>query len=190
MNIPIFLSRPNPFVENHLYFLQMLKQELKRREIKPITLQANNYDISDSLNYLMGMIQRCYGLIIVGFKQIYIESGCKKRNGINDPKKYYYGAERELKNTALTSPYCQIEGTIGLINRLPILIINEQGLFEEGIVVGGRFSSKTKQFDLTDIDAFFVDPLVCHKIDEWADQVHKLYNFLNIKMTEAECRTV
>lgn len=183
MDIPIFLSRPNPFLENHLYFLKKLQAELGHLNMTTITLQANEYDISDSINYLLGIIQRCYGLIIVGFKQIFIDAGCKKRNGTDDPQKYYYGAELELSNTALTSPYCQIEGTIGLINRLPLLIINEHGLYEEGIMVGGRFSTKTRSFDLADIDSFFADPSVGRQIEVWADQVYKLYYFLNLKMT-------
>lgn len=75
--ILVFLSRPNPFLNEHQKFLDALQITLDSFDLKTVTLQANEYDLTDSINYLKGMIKQCYGIIIVGFKQIYIE---RKRN--------------------------------------------------------------------------------------------------------------
>ena len=177
--ILIFLSRPNPFIYKQQYFIEQLQELLETFRIKTVTLQADNYDLSDSLNYLRGMIKQCYGMIIVGFRQIFIDIGSKKKGGETNSD-YFYPAEIDISGQALTSPFCQIEGTIGLLNDLPLLIINEQGVREEGIIKGGKFCVKTNRFDLENINDFFCDTIVKQQIISWAGKVIEYYLFLNM----------
>ena len=178
--ILVFLSRPNPFIESQQYFLEKLQEELNQFDLNTVTLQADNYDLTDSLNYLKGMIKQCYGVVIVGFKQIFIEKGMKKKGGQNNPN-YFYPSQIDVSGQALTSPFCHIEGTIGLLNDLPLLIINEDGVREEGIIKGGKFSVKTKCFNLKQIDDFFEDKIVHRQISVWVGKVTDHYLFLNLK---------
>ena len=64
---------------------------------------------------------------------------------------------------------------------LPLLIINEEGVREEGIIKGGRFSVKTQNFNLDKIDDFFNDEIVNHQIAVWVGKVTDYYLFLNLK---------
>lgn len=178
--ILVFLSRPNPFLDNHQYFIEKLQNELDKYNIKTITLQADNYDLTDSLNYLKGMIKKCYGIVIIGFKQLFIENGSKKKGGKENPN-YYFPTEIDISGEALTSPFCHIEGTIALLNDLPLLIINESGVREEGIIKGGKFCTKTNKFDLSNIDEFFCNKTVKQQIAVWAGKVTEYYLFLNLK---------
>lgn len=178
--ILVFLSRPNPFLNEHQKFLDALQITLDSFDLKTVTLQANEYDLTDSINYLKGMIKQCYGIIIVGFKQIYIEKGTKKKGGIANPN-FFHPSEIDVSGQALTSPFCHIEGTIGLMNDLPLLIINEKGIREEGIIKGGKFSVKTNQFNLDNIDDFFNDKTFKRQFAVWAGKVMDYYLFLNLK---------
>lgn len=178
--ILVFLSRPNPFLDSHQYFIAKLQEQFDKYNIKTITLQADNYDLTDSLNYLKGMIKQCYGIAIIGFKQIFIETGSKKRGGQNNPE-FFYSNEIDISGQALTSPFCHIEGTIGLLNDLPLLIINENGVREEGIIKGGKFCTKTQNFDLSSIDSFFDHQTVKQQIAVWVGKVTEYYLFLNLK---------
>lgn len=178
--ILVFLSRPNPFLEEQQKFIDKLKVKLQDYNFETITLQADEYDLTDSINYLKGMIKRCYGIIIIGFKQIFIDKGCKKRDGIDNPN-FFYPAEIDLSNQAFTSPFCHIEGTIGLLNDLPLLIINEEGVREEGIIKGGRFCVKTAKFNLNDIESFFSNRTFEQQLLIWVGKVTDYYLFLNIK---------
>ena len=72
--ILVFLSRPNPFLDVHQYFISKLQEQFDKYNIQTVTLQADNYDLTDSINYLKGMIKQCYGIAIIGFKQIFIET--------------------------------------------------------------------------------------------------------------------
>lgn len=79
--ILVFLSRPNPFLDAHQYFILKLQEQFDKYNIQTVTLQADNYDLTDSINYLKGIIKQCYGIAIIGFKQIFIEIGSKKKGG-------------------------------------------------------------------------------------------------------------
>ena len=180
-NITVFLSRPNPFLLKQELFLEKLKRLFDELGIQTITLQADNYDLSDSMNYLKGMIRRCYGIVIVAFRQYFIDKGFKKKGG-NDNPAFFYPNEIDISGQALTSPFCQIEGTIGILNDLPLLILNEDGIREEGILQGGRFCTKTDHFDLDNMDNFFSNEAIRRKIQVWAGRVFDYYLFLNHKM--------
>lgn len=178
--ILVFLSRPNPFLNNHAYFIEKLQKEFNKYNIRTVTLQADNYDLTDSLNYLKGIIKQCYGIAVVSFKQIWINNGIKKKGGIENPH-YFHAEEINVSGQALTSPFCHIEGTIGLLNDLPLLIINENGVREEGIITGGKYCTKTQNFDLSSIDNFFNAKTIEQQISVWAGKVTEYYLFLNLK---------
>lgn len=178
--ITVFLSRPNPFLDEQQLFLDELLRYLDKLDIDTVTLQADNYDLTDSINYLKGMIRRCYGIVVVGFKQVYIEKGVKKKGGKENPN-FFYPEEIDLSGQALTSPYCHIEGTIGLLYDLPLLLINEEGIREEGIMTGGRYCFKTENFSLSQPQKFFVDKNIQRQIAVWSGKVLDYYMFLKLK---------
>lgn len=178
--ILVFLSRPNPYLEEQQYFIDKFREYLRKYNIETITLQAGEYDLTDSINYLKGMIRQCYGIVIIGFKQIQIEKGTKKKGGKSNPK-FFYPEEIDFSGESLTSPFCHIEGTIGLLYDLPLLIVNEDGFREEGIIKGGRFSVKTKKFQLNYIDEFFNDTTLQEQLSVWIGKVTDYYLFLNLK---------
>lgn len=178
--ILVFFSRPNPYIEQQQIFIEKLQNIFNKYDLKTVTLQAGEYDLTDSINYLKGMIRQCYGIVIVGFKQIYIEKGLKKKGG-KPNSAFFYPEEIDISGQALTSPFCHIEGTIGLLYDLPLLIINEEGIREEGIVKGGRFSVKTINFNLTNMDDFFNDNTFNEQLLVWIGKVTDYYLFLNLK---------
>lgn len=183
--ILIFLSRPNPFIEIQQKFLEQLKKKLSEKTMLPVSLQAANYDLTDSINYISGIIKQCYGIIIVGFKQYFIEKGCKKKGGkLNENYDFYFPEEINVSNQGITSPFCHIEGTIGILNNLPMFILNEKTVREEGVIQGGRFSIKAPGFRLTDekeIVQYFTNEDFKQLFDIWYGKVLELYRFLNLK---------
>lgn len=177
--INVFLSRPNPFLNSHQLFLDQFQRLLDGYDISTVTLQAGDYDLSDSINYLKGMIRRCYGIVVIAFKQMYIESGYKKKDAVGNSH-FFCSQEEDISGQALTSPFCHIEGAIGLDNDLPLLILTEDGVREEGIIKGGRFSIKVKPFSLQNMDAFFEDSTVRKQISVWVGRVADNFLFLNL----------
>ena len=67
------------------------------------------------------------------------------------------------------------------MSQMGILIINENGLREEGIMQGGRFCVKTNNFQLSRINSFFSDETVNQQINVWIGKVQEKFLFLNMK---------
>ena len=68
------------------------------------------------------VIEKCHGVIIPGFKQIYISNGISKKRAARESK---------LKNYFLPTPWNDIEAGMAFMRDLPILIICEKGI--EGV---------------------------------------------------------
>ena len=115
-------------------------------------------------------------MVIIRFKKIFIVRGLKKKRPVYNLL-FFQSKEEIISDQALTSPFCHIEGTIGILNDLPLLIINEVGVREEGILKGGKFSSKTKPFNLSNIEDFFNDEIVKKQISVWIGKVTDYYLF-------------
>lgn len=109
--ILVFLSRPNPYLDNQQLFIDKLRSKLEESGLETITLQADNYDLTESINYLKGMIRQCYGIIVVGFNQIYIEKGVKKRGAIERPE-FFDSKEIDVSGQSLTSPFAILKARL------------------------------------------------------------------------------
>lgn len=179
--IQIFLSRPNPFTNEHAYFLKLLEQNINKVKMKSITLEAKDYNPHESLTCLLEMIKRCYGTIIVAFGQYYIEIGTSKKGAIVD-QNFFESYEHSLDQLWVTSPFCQIEGTIAFGNRLPILILEQYNIKREGILKEGWHAIHAPKFSVENyskIEKYFKSQNFLCKFDEWAKQVTTFYDFIN-----------
>lgn len=107
--IPIFLSRPNPFNNEQVYFLDILIKKLNAFQMKNVTLEAKDYNPYESLTCLSELIKRCYGMVIVAFGQYYIDQGTSKKGAISK-QSFFDSYETKIDHLWGTSPFCQIEG--------------------------------------------------------------------------------
>lgn len=179
--IPIFLSRPNPFTNEHSYFLNTLIKKLNNVQLENITLEAKDYNPHESLTCLLELIKRCYGMIIVAFGQYYIEKGISKKGAIAK-ENFFDSYENTIDQTWATSPFCQIEGAIAFGNKIPILILEQHNVKIEGILKAGDHAIHGPQFPVEDkrlIEAYFVNPDFINSFNKWYNKVIQLHNFVN-----------
>jgi len=181
--IPIFLSRPNPFQQKQRNFLNALIGKIRRRGLNEITLIAPNYNPYESLNCLTEQIRRCYGMIIVAFGQKYIKSGISKPN-IDVQTEDYPIIKKELQNQMITSPYCHIEGTLGVHNKLPILCIREKGVYIEGVLENGKHIIECPELDFDylneNCEAYLFNYDFTMQFNYWLKQVKDKFDFVNV----------
>lgn len=76
--IIVFLSRPNLFIYEQQLFINKLQEKLSVFSIKTITLQADNYDIMDSLNYLKASFVNVMALLLSDFAKFSLKRDAKK----------------------------------------------------------------------------------------------------------------
>jgi hypothetical protein len=160
MKISVFLSYPKPCYIAQEKFLEELKDFLINRGFVPRTIGVTDYDMDAPLKTIRRLMLECNGLITVALRRTYIEKGTGKyRTDLKESK------EIQIQDTWLTSPWSQIEAAMAYQIGLPILILRENGVVEEGILERGILGLYMPEFNLeSKIGEYF-------KSIEWNDMI-------------------
>lgn len=132
MNIPIFLSYPKPCFDKQQKFIDKMVMCLRERGLEPRTLGVTDYDMEAPLKGIRRLLLESNGLLTVAFRRTYIANGTMRyRTDIESL------AETTLKDCWMTTPWSHIEAAMGFQLGLPILILREKGVIEDGILEKG-----------------------------------------------------
>lgn len=143
MNIPVFLSYPQPHLKKQEKFIEKVKKYLRSRGLEPITLGVTDYDMEAPLVGIRRLMSQSNGLLTIAFRRTLIKEGIYKPNAdMNNIK------ERSIENEWLTSMYCHIEPAMAFQIGLPILIFRESGVIDDGILEKGVTGLYMPEFNL------------------------------------------
>ncbi len=160
MKTSIFLSYPKPFNSSQECFIKQLGEYLHNRRLEPRTLGVTDYDIDAPLKAIRRLMLESNGLITVAFRRTFISNATIKPNSKES---------RILNDVWLTSPYSHIEPAMAFQIGLPILILREQGVVEDGILEKGVVGTYMPEFGLDDtslITDYF-------NTEEWKQMIRK-----------------
>ncbi len=162
MNIPVFLSYPQPYLNRQQNFINYIKEYLLERGIEARTLGITDYDMEEPLIAIRRLMLECNGLLTIAFRRCFVEKGVgKPKSDIDNIKEY------SLNDIWLTSPYCHIEPAMAFQIGLPILIFREHGVIADGILEKGVTGTYLPEFNLeSDIKKYF-------ESDEWKQLIGK-----------------
>ncbi len=170
MNISIFLSYPKPCLSKQRLFVERLKEYLKTRGFLPRTLGVNEYDMDVPLKAIRRLMMESNGLITIAFGRTFILKGTA-RHGTDIPEQ----KESPIENKWLTSPWSQIEPAMAYQLGLPILILREKGVLEEGILEKGVVGIYLPEFDLDNpLEEYFSSPEWNAIIGKWEGYVRSV----------------
>ena len=163
MNIPVFLSYPQPHLKKQLEFIKAIRKHLLNRGFEARTLGVTDYDMDEPLTAIRRLMIESNGLLTVAFRRAQIQKGIGKPNSDLDNIKEY-----SLDNQWLTSPYCHIEPAMAFQIGLPILILREKGVIADGILEKGITGTYLPEFDLSEnIDEYFSSTEWKQLIGKW-----------------------
>lgn len=165
--IPVFLSYPKPSQLSQQKFIDHLTAYLKSRGISPRTLGVTDYDLEAPLNAIRRLMIESNGLITVAFRRTFIQDGTM-RFGTDIP-----GSEsRKIEAQWLTSPWSQIEPAMAYQLGLPILILRESNVLDEGILERGVAGLYSPEFNLDNSPDDYFSSNEWHAIiSEWEGYV-------------------
>ena len=165
MKIPVFLSYPRPHLIKQEEFINRIKKYLDSRELEPRTLGVTDYNMTAPLTSIRRIMLECNGLLTIAFKRIKIVKGVEKDGyNLSGPSE-----QKNINNIWLTSPYCQIEPAMAFQIGLPVLVLREKGVKEDGILEKGTLGMYMPEFDI-DGDLEWKQ-----LIKDWELQVQKVY---------------
>jgi hypothetical protein len=169
MNSSIFLSYPKPFLKRQENFIEKINEYLLERNLAPRTLGVTDYDMDVPLTAIRRLILESNGLITIAFRRSLINDGVRKPNSDIGEVEY------NLSGKWLTSPYCQIEPAMAYQIGLPVLILREKGVIDDGILEKGVMGTYMPEFDLdSDINEYFESKEWVQVIQKWEGYVRKV----------------
>lgn len=180
--IPIFLSRPNPFTNKQMNFLNSLEQFINTQNMRGVTLKAKDYNPYESLSCINELIKRCYGIIIVALGQSYVNNGASKKGAIHSTQ-LFDSEEKRIDNQWITSPFCHIEGAIAFSNKIPLLIIEQENIKIEGVLKQGDHAIHCPPITLDEINGenpYFDNKEFLASFSVWSKKVEDLYTFIKL----------
>jgi hypothetical protein len=171
MSISVFVSRPTPYRNDQNAFADSIKKYLITRGLSPRTLGDTGFDMDEVLPTIRRLMIKSNGLITIAFRCAIIKDGVIK------PDSDIPGIQSSpITGKWMTSPFCHIETAMAFQLGLPILILREKDVIEDGVLEKGIAGLYLPEFELTaDVEKDFL------KKNEWSQMVN---------IWEARVRTV
>lgn len=155
--IPVFVSCPTLLSDAQKELNEKIDALLEQNGLERKALGRSDYPLESPLKEVYALAKHCAGGIILGFEQIYIETGKKKRGTTE---------EAAITSNSLPSPWNHLEAGMLYSLGLPLLIIKEKD------VSGGIFDYGTSAYYVHSFEGDFNLQQVFTK---WASKVYETY---------------
>lgn len=155
--IPVFVSCPTVLNEEQNKKNEMINELLLQYGLERRALGRSDYPLENPLKEVYALARHCAGGIILGFEQIYLEKGTKRR-ATNE--------EQDISARSMPTEWNNLEAGILYSLGLPLLIIKEESI-SGGIFDEGSSSYYVHRFD-SDVNLHQV-------FTKWASKVYETY---------------
>lgn len=133
MPISVFLSRPTSIAKQFEARYVTFQAYLSRKGFRIHRLGADKYILDAPLKSVMDLMKTCRTAIILGYPQYEVRSTPSKAAT----------PEQEI-SSVFPTPWNQIEATLAFKQRIPVLVIAHDGVFDYGVTGGVRAYRKPK----------------------------------------------
>ena len=125
MSIEVYVSVGRPFSKEQEHLIATVEAHLHSSGLKPRTVGRNGYNYREPLRAIHNMMKRCSGALVIALERVTIKSGAERWRAPD---------EVILQNVTLATPWNQIEAALAYARRIPILVLREKTVKEEGIL--------------------------------------------------------
>lgn len=122
----IFVSMGTPYSPKYAEFRDELEALLRDDlDADPRIMGKNEYPTGSPLLKIKEVMSQCDGVLVVAYERKFVESGAEKRSG--DSKVL-------INEHTYTTPWNHIESAMAFSLGIPLYVICEKGLKEEGLI--------------------------------------------------------
>lgn len=122
----IFVSMGTPYSQKYIEFRDELEALLRDTlGADPRILGKNEYPTGSPLLKIKEVMSDCDGVLVVAYERKFVEVGAEKRSGAN---------EVLINEHTYTTPWNHIESAMAFSLGIPLYVICEKGLKEEGLI--------------------------------------------------------
>jgi hypothetical protein len=156
----VFVSVGRPSTpEQETFILEVERCLLEDHNLRPRTLGRNEWSSEQPLRAIKKRMQSCSGAAIVAFERVFASEAEDKGRA---------ETEQQLRPLMLTTIWNQIEASMAYTLGLPILVLAEKGLRDEGLLEN-RYDWAVEWLSL-DTNALML-PRCRGVMADWAEQV-------------------
>lgn len=153
----VFVSRPSTLTPSQQTVWRLIEDAVEAVGADVVTFERSDYPPAGVLSDLCRAMAGCRGVIVLGFRQLEIHTGCW-RPGTPE--------ERSVDGTVEATPWNQVEAGIAVALQLPVFIVRESG------VTGGVFEIKEDVVTVvTDLDKALDRNQVKTSIQGWLTEL-------------------
>jgi hypothetical protein len=139
----VFISIGARYTPQQERFLDELESFLRDRcGCDPRIIGKNEYPDGNPLTHIRDVMLSCHGVLVVAFERTRVVSGTEKPGG---------NGERSVSDAAYTTPWNHIESAIAFGLKMPMYILCENGLKEEGLIES-KLDWRVQHIELTKKD--------------------------------------
>lgn len=120
----VFISHPTPCNKDQKFFLSLIKKELEQYDLNPINLGQNNWSFESPLKPIKTLMEGCVAAIVIGLERHHCYIGYEKE---------FTKDSKETLHKYTSSPWVHIEAGMAYQKGIPLLILKENKIYEEGI---------------------------------------------------------
>lgn len=124
----VFVSVGATATEKQEAFVRAVEERLRSEGIDPRTVGRNTFSADSPLKTVKDLMGRCHGTIVLALERTYFPIGLERRGGPN---------EAHLSEVRYPTPWNQIEAGMAFTRGLPLMVIVEKGLQNEGLLEPG-----------------------------------------------------
>jgi hypothetical protein len=115
-----------PYTEQYSQFRDELESFLRDTcKVDPRIIGKNEYPSGSPLEKIREVMRGCHGVLVVAYERKFLEAGIEKRGGT---------APQQLNGLTYTTAWNHIESAMAFSFGLPLYIICQHGLAEEGLI--------------------------------------------------------
>ncbi len=124
----VFVSVGGTATDKQEAFVRAVEDRLRSEGLIPHTVGRNTFSADSPLKTVTKLMEKCSGTVVIALERMYFETGLDKRGGEK---------EKPLSNIKLPTPWNQIEATMAYAQELPLMVIIEEGIKNEGLLERG-----------------------------------------------------
>jgi hypothetical protein len=102
-------------------------RSLEAAGLSPRQMDKNEWTAEQPLRGIRRVIEQCHGIVVIAFERYSFPSGAERQKN---------GEVKRLSNVRMTTVWNHIEAAMAYTRGLPLLVIAENGLFEDGLLEG------------------------------------------------------
>jgi hypothetical protein len=167
VGISVFLSRTAPHTVAQSQFLTALCNYLRDRGLEPRTVGDTDFGLN-GLAAVRGLLRQSNGLISIAFRRAHVTEGIDRPTP--DMELDSSLRETSLSGSWLTTPWCHMETAMAFQVGLPILLLVEKGVRQDGALEDGVLGQYPPVFDL-EADFSSLEEAFAKNAEKWRQLV-------------------